>query len=235
MWIVRLALRGWPYTVLVSVLLVVLLFGALSVTRQSLRRDIPARTSTSLRASSSSGATPALSAEEMEKRVTFITERAFSTSVSGIARIESQSISSIGIVKVYFDEGADIGGAIAQINSVTNTLTRILPPGMTPPIVVQFNASNVQVAQLTVKSETASEQQLFDYGLNFLRLRLFTVQGLATPAPFGGKQRQVMVDIDPTRLRAHGLSPDDVVTALLGANVILPAGDVPRIDGHVDY
>src|SRR5262249_43822348 len=157
---------------------------------------------------------PGLSADDMEARVVFITERALSTTVNGISRMESQSLSSIGIVRVYFEEGADIGAAIAQINAVSGTILRVLPPGITPPIVLQYNASNVQVAQLTVKSETLNEQQLFDYGLNFLRLRLFTVPGLSTPAPYGGRTRQVMVDLDPQRMQAKGVSAQDVVNAL---------------------
>jgi multidrug efflux pump subunit AcrB len=104
---------------------------------------------------------------------------------------------------------------------------------MTPPNILQFNASNVQVAQLTIKSDTLSEQDLFDYGLNFLRLRLFTIPGLSTPAPFGGRTRQIMVDLDPQRMQARGVTPQDVVTSLQANNVILPAGDA-RI-GSIDY
>ena len=176
---------------------------------------------------------PGLSAEEMEKRVVFLTERAISTTVNDIDHIDSQSISSIGIVKVYFQPGTDIAAAIAQITGVTNTTLRSMPPGITPPIVIQFNASNVPVAQLTVSGDQAGEQQLFDYGLNVLRLRLFTIPGLATPAPFGGRQRQVMVDLRAERLAATGLSPQDVVNALSGGNVILPAGTA-RL-GDIDF
>jgi multidrug efflux pump subunit AcrB len=212
----------------VSVLLV-FLFGVLSI--QRLRRDI--LPSIDIPVVIVVWNYPGLSAEEMERRVTFLTERALSTTVAGISRIESQSMSSNGILHVYFEPGADIGAAIAQVASVTNTLTRVLPPGITPPTIVQYNASNVQVAQLTVKSETVSEQELFDYGLNFLRLRLFTIPGLATPAPNGGRARQIMVDLEPARAKAHGLSPQDVVNALLASNVILPAGTA-RIGG-VEY
>jgi multidrug efflux pump subunit AcrB len=227
MWIVRLALRR-PYTVLVSVLLVAL-FSTLSVSRLS--RDI--LPTIDIPVVIVVWNYPGLSADDMETRVVYITERALSTTVNGISRIESQSISSIGIVKVYFEDGTDIGAAIAQVTAVTNTITRILPPGITPPAILQFNASNVTVAQLTIRSETLPEQALFDYGFNFLRLRLFTVPGLSTPAPFGGRNRQVMVDLDPTRLAAKGASAQDVVTALLAGNVILPAGSA-RIGG-TDY
>src|SRR5438445_242520 len=99
-----------------------------------------------------------------------------------------------------------------------------MPPGITPPSVIRFNASNVPVAQLTVSSKSLTEEQLYDYGLNFIRLRLFTIPGLATPAPFGGKSRQIMVDLDPQRVAARGLSPNDVVQAVLQSNVLVPAG-----------
>jgi multidrug efflux pump subunit AcrB len=227
MWIVRLALRR-PYTVLVSVLLV-FLFGVLSI--QRLKRDI--LPNIDIPVVIVIWNYPGLSAEDMERRVTFITERALSTTVNGISRLESQSLSGLGIVKVYFEEGTSIGAAIAQIASVTSTISRALPPGITPPVVLQFNASNVEVAQLTLRSESLSEQALFDYGFNFLRLRLFTIPGLSTPAPYGGRSRQIMVDLDPTKARARGVSAQDVVNALQASNVILPAGNA-RIGG-TDY
>lgn len=176
---------------------------------------------------------PGLSAQDMERRVVLISERAYSTTVNGISRIESQSISGIGLLRVYFQPGTDIGGAIAQISAVSSTLLRIAPPGMTPPSIIQFSATNVPVAQLTVSSKTLPEQQLFDYGLNFIRVRLFTIPGLSTPAPFGGKDREIIIDINPQALAAKGLSAGDVVSALQTSNVILPAGDA-RIGG-TDY
>jgi multidrug efflux pump subunit AcrB len=224
MWIVRLALRR-PYTVLVSVL-AVLLFGFLSIGK--LKRDV--LPNIDIPVVIVIWNFPGLSADDMETRVVFITERALSTTVNGIERIESQSLSGVGLVRVFFEEGTDIGAAIAQINAVCNTIVRILPPGMTPPNILQFNASNVAVAQLTIKSDSVSEQELFDYGLNFLRLRLFTIPGLSTPAPFGGSTRQVMVDLDPQRMQARGVSAQDVVNGLQANNVILPAGTA-RIGG----
>jgi multidrug efflux pump subunit AcrB len=218
MWIVRLALRR-PYTVAVMCVLI-LVMGVLSLTRMVVdifpAIDIPVVAVV--------WNYPGLSAQDMERRVVLISERAYSTTVNGIERIESQSIPGIGILKVYFQPGAEIGAAIAQISSVSSTILRIAPPGMTPPSVIQFNASNVPVAQLTATSETLPEQQIFDYGLNFIRVRLFTIPGLSTPAPFGGKSRQINVDIDPLALTAKGLSPFDVVNALNSSNVILPAG-----------
>jgi len=224
MWIVRLALRR-PYTVLVAVLAVVL-FSGLALTR--LRRDV--LPNIDIPVVSVIWNYPGLSADDMEKRIVFITERALSTTVGGISRIESQSLFSTGLVRVYFEEGADIGAAIAQINAVCNTALRIMPPGLTPPTILQYNASNVQVAQLTLKSDSLSEQELFDYGLNFLRLRLFTISGLSTPAPFGGRSRQVMVDLAPAKMQARGVSAQDVVAAVASNNVILPAGQA-RIGG----
>ncbi|HEX9605558.1 MAG TPA: efflux RND transporter permease subunit, partial [Myxococcales bacterium] len=218
MWIVRLALRR-PYTIAVLCSLIAI-FGLLSTSRMKTdilpAIDIPVVIVV--------WNYPGLSAEDMERRVVFISERAMSTTVSGIQRIDSQSMSSIGILKVYFEPGSDIGGAIAQIVAVSLTASRIMPPGITPPAIIRYNASNVPVAQLTISSKTLSEQELYDYSLNFVRLRLFTIPGLATPAPFGGKSRQIMVDIDPARVTSKGLSPNDVVQAVLASNVLVPAG-----------
>jgi multidrug efflux pump subunit AcrB len=176
---------------------------------------------------------PGLAPEDMERRLVLIAERAYSTTVNGIERIESECISGVGLMKVFFQPGSDLGTAIAQISGVSNTLLRIAPPGTQPPVILQFNASNVPVAQLTVSSETLPEQTLFDYGLNFIRVRLFTIPGLSTPAPFGGKNRQIMIEIDPKALASRGLSPSDVVGALQSSNIILPAGTA-RI-GDIEY
>ena len=136
-------------------------------------------------------------------------------------------------MRVFFEQGADIGAAIAQINAVCNTILRVLPPGIQPPNILQFNASNVQVAQLTIKSDSLTEQDLFDYGLNFLRLRLFTIPGLSTPAPYGGRTRQVLVDLDPRRCRRAASRRRTWSTACSRNNVILPAGQA-RI-GDTEY
>src|SRR4051812_16677433 len=212
--LVRLALRR-PYTSAIAAMLTVLL-GVLSLTRMIVDIfpviDIPVVLIV--------WNYPGLTTEDMERRVVFISERAYSTTVNGISRIESQSIPGIGLLKVYFQTGTEIGGAIAQIAAVNNTILRSAPPGMTPPIVIQFNAANVPVVQMTASSSTLSEQQVFDYGLNFIRIRLFTIPGLSSPAPFGGKQRQITIDVDPARLAARGLSANDVVAALQTSNVI---------------
>ena len=216
--LVRMSLRR-PYTSAITAILVVLL-GGLSITRMIVDIfpviDIPVVLVV--------WNYPGLTTEDMERRVVFISERAYSTTVNGISRIESQSIPGIGILKVYFQPGTEIGGAIAQITSVNNSILRSAPPGMQPPGVIQFNASNVPVVQLTMSSKTLSEQQIFDYSLNFIRIKLFTIPGLSTPGPFGGKSRQMNVDVDPSLLAAKGFSLNDVVAALQASNVIVPAG-----------
>lgn len=218
MWIVRLALRR-PYTIAVACILTAIL-GVLSVSRMLVDIfppiDIPVVAVV--------WSYPGLSAEEMERKVVLISERAYSTSVNGIERIESQSTPGIGMLRVYFQPGTDIGAAIAQISATSNQILKITPPGMTTPTILQFNASNVPVAQITLQSRTLPEQKIFDYGLNFIRIRLFTIPGLGTPAPYGGKGRQVTVDLDPKALAAKGLSPYDVLSALSTQNLVLPAG-----------
>ncbi len=227
MWFVRMALRR-PYTVAVTALLLIVL-GTLSASRMIVdifpAIDIPVVVVV--------WNYPGLSPEDMERRVVLISERAYSTTVNGIQRIESQSIPGVGMLKVYFQPGSDIGAAIAQISSVSFTILRIAPPGMQPPTIVQFSATNVPVAQLTVSSKTIPEEKLFDYGLNFIRVRLFTIPGLSTPAPFGGKNRQIMIDVNPDALAGRGLSPADVVSALQSSNSIIPAGTA-RI-GSTEY
>src|SRR3984885_1652097 len=223
--LVRLSLRR-PYTAAVAALLI-LLMGGLAATRMIVDIfpiiDIPVVLV--------AWNYPGLAAEDMERRVVLISERAYSTTVNGIERIESQSIPGTGILKVYFQPGTDIGGAIAQISSVNNSVLRSAPPGMQPPAVIQFNASNVPVVQMTLSSQTLTQQQIYDYSLNFIRVKLFTIPGLSTPGPFGGKQRQMNVDVDPALLAAKGFSLNDVVNALQTSNVIIPAGTA-RIGGR---
>jgi multidrug efflux pump subunit AcrB len=227
MWLVRLALRR-PYTVAVFSALI-FIFGVMSATRMN--KDI--FPSIDIPVVIVVWSYPGLSAEDMERRIVLISERAYSTTIDGIQRIESQSIAGVGLLKVYFQPNADLGTAIAQISSVSQTASRIMPPGIQPPTVLRYNAGNVPVAQLTMSSPTLSEQELFDYGLNFLRVRLFTIPGTSIPGPYGGKQRQVMVDVNPAATSAKGLSPQDVVTALLASNVIVPAGTAQI--GNTEY
>jgi multidrug efflux pump subunit AcrB len=227
MWIVRLALRR-PYTIAVGVILIFLM-GFLCL--KSMLVDIfPA---IDIPVVSVVWSYPGLPAIDMERRVVLLSERAYSSTVNGISKIESSSTPGIGLLRVYFEDGTDIGAAIAQISAVSSTALRSMPPGMTPPVILQFNASNVPVGQLTLFSDTLPEEKIFDYGLNFLRIKLFTIPGLSTPAPYGGKSRQINIDVNPEILSAKNLSPDDVVTALTSSNIILPAGTA-RI-GNFEY
>ncbi len=218
MWIVRLALRR-PLSVAVMALLMLVL-GTLSFALMNVdifpQIDLPVVLVV--------WNYPGLSATDMERRVVLLSERAFSTTVNGIEHMESSSFSGIGMIKVYFHPGATVAGAIAQMNSVAQTVLRIMPPGMQSPNIIDYNAANVPVAQLTVSSDTLPEQELYDYGLNFIRVKLFTIEGLASPAPLGGVSRAVMVNLQPESLYAHGLSPQDVGNALATTNVIIPAG-----------
>ena len=219
MWIVRLALRR-PYSTAVLCLLI-LMMGLLAAARMPVdilpTIDIPVV--------SVVWTYNGLSAEEMERRVVRNTEQNYSTTVGGIERIESTSLQGMGLLRVYFHPGTDVGAAIAQITASNSALLRMLPPGMTPPMVLQFNASNVPVVQVTAQSATVPEQKLWDLAMNTIRIRLFTIPGLSIPSPYGGKTRQVNVDVDPLKLSAQGLSPADVVNALGAMNVITPAGN----------
>ena len=176
---------------------------------------------------------PGLSAEEMERRVVIISERAYSTTVSGIERIESTCIPGTGLVKVFFHPGMDIGAAIAQINAINGTILRILPPGISPPVIIQYNPATVPIVNMTFFSETLPEGRMFDYAFNFVRVRLFTIPGLQVPAPFGGRLRQISVDLNPRLMAAKGVSPNDVVQTLQTSNLLIPTGTA-RI-GTTDY
>ncbi|MGH7917318.1 MAG: efflux RND transporter permease subunit, partial [Candidatus Binataceae bacterium] len=169
---------------------------------------------------------PGLSAEGIERRMVLISERAFSTTVNGIEHMESESIDGVGLIKVYFHPGQTTAGAIAQMSAVAETILKIMPPGTQPPDIIDYNAADVPVAQLDVYSDTLSETQLFDYGLNFIRVKLFTIEGLSTPAPLGGVSRAVMVNLHPNELYAEGLSPQDIGSAVGQSNVTIPGGTV---------
>jgi CzcA family heavy metal efflux pump len=173
---------------------------------------------------------PGLSAIDMERRIILISERADSTTVNGIDHIESESFEGIGLKRIYFQPGTDMGAAIAQLNATAGTIATILPRGTEPPEIISYNAANVPVAQLNVFSDTLSAQQLFDYGLNFIRVQLFTIPGFSSPAPVGGVQRTVQVNLDPTALYANGLSPQDVSTVVAAQSVVIPSGQAKMGD-----
>src|SRR5438552_7183743 len=218
MWIVQLALRR-PYSFTVMAILIVLV-GVVTITRMS--TDIFPNVNIPVVSViwSYAGVAP----EEMEKRFVTVCERAMTTTVNDIDHIESQSYNGVSVIKVFFHEGAKVEAGVAQITSITQTLLRIMPPGTTPPLIIQYSASNVPILQLGLSGKTLSEQQLYDLGLNFIRTQLATIQGAQVPLPYGGKSRQVMVDIDPQKLYGKGLSPADVSNAVNAQNVILPAG-----------
>src|ERR1700734_1006182 len=165
-----------------------------------------------------------LSAVDMGARIVTQTERTLTTTVDNIEHLESQSLDGIAVVKVFFQPHVNIATAIAQITAVSQTQLRFLPQGTTPPLVITYTASSVPILQLGLSGEGLSEQQLNDYGLNFIRTQLATVEGAASPFPYGGKQRQVQIDLDIKALQARGLSPNDVVNAIGLQNLILPSG-----------
>src|ERR1700716_1747046 len=218
MWIVRLALRR-PYTFVVMGFVVLLLTpGVLMRTPTDIFPDINIPVFNLFLTYN------VLQPQEMEQRISSNVERGIQTLVSDVEHVESQSLNGIAVIKVYFQPGANIQTALAQAGAISQTFLRFLPPGTTPPLVIIYSASTVPVIQIGLTSDTLSEQQLFDFGNYFIRTQLATVPGAATPFPYGGKQRVVSVDIDPTALQAKGLSAVDIVNAVNAQNLILPTG-----------
>jgi multidrug efflux pump subunit AcrB len=165
-----------------------------------------------------------LSTPEMEQRVTTYSQYAISSNVTGIKDIEAQTMAGLSVQKIYFQPDVNLDLAIAQIVSATNAIRALLPPGIQAPLVVQFNASSVPVLQISLSSDTLSEQELYDYGIYRIRQQLAPIPGITLPTPAGGKYRQIMVDLDPAKLLAKGLTPLDVVNAVNAQNLTLPAG-----------
>src|SRR6202034_2560984 len=165
-----------------------------------------------------------LSTPEMEQRVTTYSQYSISASVNGIKNIEAQTMAGLSVQKIYFQPDVNLDLAISQIVSATNSIRALMPPGIQPPVVVQFNASSVPVLQISLSSDTRSDQELYDYGTYRIRQQLAPIQGITLPTPAGGKYRQIMVDIDPTKLLAKGLTPLDVVNAVNAQSLTLPAG-----------
>jgi len=218
MWLVRVALQR-PYTFVVMSMLIVIL-GVFTILRMptDIFPDIDIPVISVIW--NYSGLPP----EEMEKRIVTNYERVLTTTVNDIEHVESQTLSGVAVVKIFFQPGANIDGATAQVTAVSQSVLRSLPPGATPPLVIRYSASNVPILQVALESDSLSEQQIFDYGMNSIRAEVVTVPGAQVPYPYGGKQRQIMIDIDPQRLYAWGLSPRDVNNALGLQNVILPTG-----------
>jgi multidrug efflux pump subunit AcrB len=165
-----------------------------------------------------------LSTPEMEQRVTTYSQYSISANVNGIKDIEAQTLNGLSIQKIYFQQDVNLDLAIAQIVSATNAIRALMPTGIQPPIVVQFNASSVPVLQISLSSDTLNEQQLYDYGIYRIRQQLAPIQGITLPTPAGGKYRQIMVDLDPSKLLAKGLTPLDLVNAVNTQNLTLPSG-----------
>src|SRR3954462_14472274 len=218
MWIVRIALNR-PYTFVVLALLIVMV-GPLTIARTPTdifpNIDIPVVTVV--------WNYGGLSADEMSNRIVSIYERNLTTTVNDIEHVESQSLRGIPVVKVFFQPGAKIDLAVAQVTASAQSQLRQLPPGTQPPFILTYNASTVPVLQLALSGKKLSEQQLFDIAVNFLRTQLAGVQGAQIPYPYGGKQPQIQVDLRPEALQAQHLSPADVVNAISAQNLILPAG-----------
>src|SRR6266699_2862797 len=218
MWIVRLALRR-PYTFVVMSILIVIM-GTLAI----LRTPTDIFPNINIPVVSIIWNYNGLVPEDMAYRVVSITERALTTTVDNIEHIESQSLYGIAVVKVFLQPTANIQQGIAQITAVSQTQLRQLPAGTTPPLILAYSASSVPVLQLALSGQNLSEQELNDYGLNFIRTQLITVPGASVPYPYGGKQRQVQVDLNTTALQSKGLSALDVVNAISVQNLILPTG-----------
>ncbi|MGC2648704.1 MAG: efflux RND transporter permease subunit, partial [Candidatus Sulfotelmatobacter sp.] len=227
MWIVALALRR-PYTFIVMALVIIILT-PLTILRTATdifpSIDIPVVSVVWFYTG--------MSPQDMADRIVANSERGITTTVNDIEHMESQSVYGLGVIKVFFRPGTNVQGAIAQITAICQTSVRSLPPGTTPPLIISYSASTTPIIQLGLSSKTLPEQQLFDLGQNFLRNYLATVPGAATPYPYGGKIRQIQVDLDLPKLQAFGLDPNDIVNAVNAQNIILPSGTIKM--GSLEY
>src|ERR1700733_3861599 len=227
MWIVALALRR-PYTFIVMALVIILLTPiTLLRTPTDIFPDID------IPVVSVVWFYTGMSPQDMADRIVANSERSITTTVNDIEHMESQSVYGLGVIKVFFRPGTNVQGAIAQITAIGQTTVRSLPIGTTPPLIISYSASTTPIIQLGLSSKTLPEQDLFDLGQNFLRNFLATVPGAATPYPYGGKIRQIQVDLDLGKLQAYGLSPNDIVNAVNAQNIILPSGTMKL--GPLEY
>jgi CzcA family heavy metal efflux pump len=227
MWIVALALRR-PYTFVVMALVIIILF-VVTVFRTptDIFPDI------NIPVVSVVWSYTGFSPQDMADRIVLNSERGINITVNDIEHQESQSVNGLGVIKVFFRPGTNVQGAIAEITAICQTTLRGLPPGTVPPLIISYSASTTPVVQLGLSSKTLPEQQLFDLGQNFLRNYVATVPGAATPYPYGGKIRQIQVDLDLPKLQEYGLSPNDIVNAVNAQNLILPSGTIKL--GPVEY
>jgi CzcA family heavy metal efflux pump len=227
MWIVALALRR-PYTFIVMAI-VILILTPITI----LRTPTDIFPDINIPVVSVVWFYTGMSPQDMADRIVANSERGITTTVNDIEHMESQSVYGLGVIKVFFRPGTNVQGAIAQITAICQTSVRSLPPGTTPPLIISYSASTTPIIQLGLSSKTLPEQQLFDLGQNFLRTSLATVPGAATPYPYGGKMRQIQVDLDLPKLQAYGLSPNDIVNAVSAQNIILPTGTMKL--GPLEY
>ena len=216
--IVRLALRR-PYTFVVLAILILLL-GPLAALRTPTDIFPEIRIPVIAVVWTYRGLPP----DDMSGRVIYYYERQLSSNVNDIEHLESQSLPGIGIVKIFFQPGVDIRTATAQVTSISQTVLKQMPAGITPPQILNYNASTVPILQMALSSPTMGEQQLFDTGQNLIRPALATVAGTSIPQPYGGRERQIQIDLDPVALQSKGLSAEDVANALAAQNQIIPAG-----------
>jgi len=216
--IVRIALQR-PYTFVVLALLI-LIIGPLAALRTPTDIFPDIRIPVIAAAWQYTGLPP----DQMAGRITTLYERVLTTTVNDIEHIEANSYQGFGIVKIFFQPGVNVATANAQVTAVSQTVLKQMPPGTTPPLILNYNASTVPILQLALSGKGLSEQNLADLGLNTIRTRLVTVPGAAIPFPFGGKSRQVQIDLDSAQLQARGLSAQDVANALAAQNLITPVG-----------
>jgi len=227
MWIVALALRR-PYTFIVMAIVIIILT-PITILRTATDIfpdiDIPVVSVVWFYTG--------MSPQDMADRIVANSERGITTTVNDIEHMESQSVYGLGVIKIFFRPGTNVQGAIAQITAIAQTTVRQLPPGTTPPLIISYSASTTPIIQLGLSSKTLPEQQLFDLGQNFLRNFLATVPGAATPYPYGGKLREIQVDLDLPKLQSYGLQPNDIVNAVNAQNIILPTGTIKM--GPLEY
>ncbi len=216
--LVRLALSK-PYTFVVLAILIAL-FGGIAAVRTPTDIFPDIRIPVIAAVWTYNGLPP----EDMAGRIVYYYERQLSATVNDMDHVESQSLAGVGIVKIFFRPGVDIRTATAQVTSISQTVLKQMPPGITPPLIINYNASTVPILQLALSSASLTEQKIFDLGQNFIRPALASVQGTAIPSPAGGKVRQIQIDLDPAALRARQLSASDVGAALAAQNLIIPAG-----------
>jgi multidrug efflux pump subunit AcrB len=218
MWIVRTALTR-PYTFIVLALLILILSPIVI-----LRTPTDIFPNINIPVISAIWTYTGMNPEELEGRVTSVYERVLTTTVNNIEHIESTTLNGTAVVKIFLQPGADVTAGVAQVTAVSQVVVKQMPAGITPPLVITYSASTVPILQLALSGGTLTEQQLNDIGQNFLRPQLVTVPGASIPWPYGGKQRQIMVDLNPAAMQAKGLSPFDILNAISNQNLLLPSG-----------